>query len=155
MKVYDKSKDEEPRECIMTRGESGFGFILCCETGCLDTFVLHVLKFSTADKSGLKMGDRIISVNGENVEKETHKQVVKRLDGLTHITMVVVYNSSVESYFRNPNYSMNIEGQNKLRPRLIKIEKSSTIISLTVSRTEVWHKNQVLKKETELLKLTV
>ena len=41
--------------------------------------------------------------------------------------MVVVYNSSVESCFRNPNYSMNIEGQNKLRPRLIKIEKSSTV----------------------------
>ena len=41
--------------------------------------------------------------------------------------MVVVYNSSVESCFRNPNYSMNIEGQNKLRPRLIEIEKSSTV----------------------------
>ena len=41
--------------------------------------------------------------------------------------MVVVYNSSVESCFRNPNYSMNIEGQNKLRPRIITIEKSSTV----------------------------
>ena len=35
--------------------------------------------------------------------------------------------SSVESYFQNPNYSMNVEAQNKLRPRLVEIEKSSSV----------------------------
>ena len=30
-----------------------------------------------ADRAGLKNGDRIIEVNGENVEKKTHNEVVQ------------------------------------------------------------------------------
>ena len=41
--------------------------------------------------------------------------------------MIIICYSSVEFCFRNPNYSMNIESQNKLRPRLIEIENLLTV----------------------------
>lgn len=65
----------KPRLCVMTKGENGYGFHLHGEKGKSGQFIRKVELGSPAEESGLRAGDRVVAVNGANVEKETHHQV--------------------------------------------------------------------------------
>lgn len=60
-----------PRLCFLTKVER-YGFHLRNEGG---PFIGKVEPGSSADMAGLRPGDRVVEVNGENVENETHQQV--------------------------------------------------------------------------------
>ncbi|XP_042170737.1 Na(+)/H(+) exchange regulatory cofactor NHE-RF2 [Oncorhynchus tshawytscha] len=64
----------KPRLCIMTKSENGYGFHLHGEKGKNGQFIRKVEPASSAEASGLRPGDRVIEVNGGNVEKDTHHQ---------------------------------------------------------------------------------
>lgn len=65
----------KPRLCVMTKGENGYGFHLHGEKGKSGQFIRKVETGSPAEASGMRAGDRVVAVNGANVEKETHHQV--------------------------------------------------------------------------------
>ena len=64
-----------PRLCFLIKGERGYGFHLHGERNRGGQFIRKVEPGSSADLAGLKPGDRVVEVNGENVESETHHQV--------------------------------------------------------------------------------
>nr|XP_020661933.1 Na(+)/H(+) exchange regulatory cofactor NHE-RF1 [Pogona vitticeps] len=68
-----------PRLCCPEKGPNGYGFHLHGEKGKVGQFIRLVEPDSPAEKSGLRAGDRLVEVNGENVEKESHQQVVNRI----------------------------------------------------------------------------
>ncbi|XP_077184005.1 Na(+)/H(+) exchange regulatory cofactor NHE-RF1 [Paroedura picta] len=68
-----------PRLCCPEKGANGYGFHLHGEKGKVGQFIRLVEPDSPAEKSGLRAGDRLVEVNGENVEKESHQQVVTRI----------------------------------------------------------------------------
>lgn len=68
------SSDRKPRICLMTKGENGYGFHLHGEKGKSGQFIRKVEPGSPAEASGLRAGDRVVAVNGVNVEKETHHE---------------------------------------------------------------------------------
>ncbi|KAJ7315985.1 hypothetical protein JRQ81_002147 [Phrynocephalus forsythii] len=70
-----------PRLCCPEKGPNGYGFHLHGEKGKVGQFIRLVEPDSPAEKSGLRAGDRLVEVNGENVEKESHQQVVNRIRG--------------------------------------------------------------------------
>uniref|UniRef100_A0A8C5TVF7 PDZ domain-containing protein n=1 Tax=Malurus cyaneus samueli TaxID=2593467 RepID=A0A8C5TVF7_9PASS len=55
--------------------ESGYGFHLHGEKGKSGQFIRKVEPGSPAEAAGLRAGDRVVEVNGLNVEQETHHQV--------------------------------------------------------------------------------
>jgi len=128
MVLFKNSVEEPRRVCKIKKDQNGFGFILCCETDSTDTFVLHVLTNSPSSKAGLRIGDRIISVNKENVEKDSHEKVVEKLQGLRQVTLLVAFNPYIKSFFTRPGSRMLVSplGGSKecLRPRIIYIKKS-------------------------------
>lgn len=69
------TSERKPRLCLMTKGDSGYGFHLHGEKGKSGQFIRKVEPGSSAEASGLRAGDRLVAVNGVNVEKETHHQV--------------------------------------------------------------------------------
>lgn len=64
-----------PRLCFLVKGERGYGFHLHGERNRGGQFIRKVEPGSSADLAGLRPGDRVVEVNGENVENETHHQV--------------------------------------------------------------------------------
>ncbi|KAK2528508.1 Slc9a3r1 [Columba guinea] len=68
-----------PRLCRLERGPDGYGFHLHGEKGKPGQFIRLVEAGSPAERSGLRAGDRLLEVDGENVERESHQQVVERI----------------------------------------------------------------------------
>uniref|UniRef100_A0A8C2DF87 Na(+)/H(+) exchange regulatory cofactor NHE-RF n=1 Tax=Cyprinus carpio TaxID=7962 RepID=A0A8C2DF87_CYPCA len=68
-----------PRLCVLEKGENGYGFHLHGEKGKSGQFIRLVEPDSPAELSGLRAGDRLVFVNGERVESDSHRQVVARI----------------------------------------------------------------------------
>ncbi|KAM9392163.1 Na(+)/H(+) exchange regulatory cofactor NHE-RF1 [Pholidichthys leucotaenia] len=68
-----------PRLCVLEKGDNGYGFHLHGEKGKTGQFIRLVEHDSPAESSGLRAGDRLVFVNGEDVETESHQQVVARI----------------------------------------------------------------------------
>ncbi|KAM9391384.1 Na(+)/H(+) exchange regulatory cofactor NHE-RF2 [Pholidichthys leucotaenia] len=84
------ASERKPRLCVMAKGENGYGFHLHGEKGKSGQFIRKVEPGSPAEASGLRAGDRVVAVNGANVEKETHHQVVQRIKAVDHETRLLV-----------------------------------------------------------------
>ncbi|XP_014858411.1 PREDICTED: Na(+)/H(+) exchange regulatory cofactor NHE-RF3-like [Poecilia mexicana] len=66
----------QPRFINLTKGSNGYGFLLKEDPGQGGHFIGEVDKGSPADKAGLRKMDRVVAVNGTDVDKCSHKQVV-------------------------------------------------------------------------------
>ncbi|KAK0132511.1 Na(+)/H(+) exchange regulatory cofactor NHE-RF1 [Merluccius polli] len=74
-----KSEYLRPRLCVLEKGDNGYGFHLHGEKGKTGQFIRLVEPDSPSETSGLRAGDRLVFVNGDNVERESHQQVVSRI----------------------------------------------------------------------------
>ncbi|XP_068177548.1 Na(+)/H(+) exchange regulatory cofactor NHE-RF2 isoform X1 [Antennarius striatus] len=89
-----------PRLCYLTRGRRGYGFHLHGERNRSVQVIRRVEPGSPADLAGLRPGDRLVEVNGENVENETHQQVVNRICEFPHRTRLLVTDRDTDSFLR-------------------------------------------------------
>ncbi|XP_070837452.1 Na(+)/H(+) exchange regulatory cofactor NHE-RF2 [Chaetodon trifascialis] len=90
-----------PRLCFLTKGERGYGFHLHGERNRGGQFIRKVEPGSSADLGGLRPGDRVVEVNGENVENETHHQVVNRIREVPHRTRLLVVDRDTDDFLRS------------------------------------------------------
>lgn len=81
------------RLCRLERGPDGYGFHLHSEKGKPGQFIRLVEAGSPAERSGLRAGDRLLEVDGENVERESHQQVVERIRAAAGAVSLLVVDS--------------------------------------------------------------
>ncbi|XP_028561537.2 Na(+)/H(+) exchange regulatory cofactor NHE-RF2 isoform X1 [Podarcis muralis] len=91
----------QPRLCHMLKGDNGYGFHLHGEKGKSGQFIRKVEPDSPAEAAGLRAGDRVVEVNGLNVEKETHHQVVQRIKAVEAETRLLVVDKETDEYLRS------------------------------------------------------
>ncbi|XP_014877315.1 Na(+)/H(+) exchange regulatory cofactor NHE-RF2 [Poecilia latipinna] len=89
-----------PRLCFLIKGQRGYGFHLHGDKKKGGQFIRTVEPGSPADLAGLRPGDRLVEVNGENVEKESHHQVVNRICETPHRTRLLVVDRETDDYLR-------------------------------------------------------
>lgn len=89
-----------PRLCCLEKGPNGYGFHLHGEKGKVGQFIRLVEPGSPAEKSGLLAGDRLVEVNGENVEKETHQQVVSRIRAAMNAVRLLVVDPDTDEHLK-------------------------------------------------------
>ncbi|KAM6155302.1 Na(+)/H(+) exchange regulatory cofactor NHE-RF2 isoform 3-T3 [Rhynchocyon petersi] len=89
-----------PRLCRLVRGEQGYGFHLHGEKGRRGQFVRRVEPGSPAEAAALRAGDRLVEVNGVNVEGETHHQVVQRIKAVEGQTRLLVVDKETDEELR-------------------------------------------------------
>ncbi|XP_062976317.1 Na(+)/H(+) exchange regulatory cofactor NHE-RF1 [Elgaria multicarinata webbii] len=85
-----------PRLCSPEKGPNGYGFHLHGEKGKVGQFIRLVEPDSPAEKSGLRAGDRLVEVNRENVEKESHQQVVNRIRNSASVVRLLVVDAETD-----------------------------------------------------------
>lgn len=89
-----------PRLCVLEKGDNGYGFHLHGEKGKTGQFIRLVEPDSPAEVSGLRAGDRLVFVNGENVENDSHQQVVSRIRATAGSLELVVVDIDTEQLLR-------------------------------------------------------
>lgn len=89
-----------PRLCCLEKGPNGYGFHLHGEKGKVGQFIRLVEPGSPAEKAGLLAGDRLVGVNGENVEKETHQQVVSRIRASPNAVRLLVVDPETDEQLK-------------------------------------------------------
>lgn len=95
------ANERKPRLCLMTKGDNGYGFHLHGEKGKSGQFIRKVEPDSPAEASGLRAGDRVVAVNGVNVERETHHQVVQRIKAVENETRLLVVDQETHETLRS------------------------------------------------------
>ncbi|CAG5897615.1 unnamed protein product [Menidia menidia] len=98
-----KSQFLRPRLCALQKGDNGYGFHLHGEKGKTGQFIRLVEPDSPAESSGLRSGDRLVFVNGEDVESESHQQVVSRIRATAGPLELVVVDPETEQLLKKHN----------------------------------------------------
>lgn len=97
------SQDLRPRLCLLDKGDNGYGFHLHGEKGKTGQFIRLVEPDSPSEVAGLRAGDRLVFVNGENVENESHQQVVSRIRAAAGKLELIVVDVETEQLLRKHN----------------------------------------------------
>ncbi|KAJ0000837.1 hypothetical protein NQD34_005857 [Periophthalmus magnuspinnatus] len=98
-----KSQYLRPRLCTLEKGDNGYGFHLHGEKGKTGQFIRLVEPDSPAESSGLRAGDRLVFVNGEDVESESHQQVVSRIRATAGLLELIVVDPETEQLLKRHN----------------------------------------------------
>ncbi|XP_069566155.1 Na(+)/H(+) exchange regulatory cofactor NHE-RF1-like [Brachyistius frenatus] len=98
-----KSQYLRPRLCTLEKGDNGYGFHLHGEKGKTGQFIRLVEPDSPAETSGLRAGDRLVFVSGEDVENESHQQVVSRIRATAGRLELIVVDPDTEQLLKKHN----------------------------------------------------
>merc|ERR1712156_122563 len=92
-----------PRLCHLVKWEDfeGYGFNLYAEKNKPGQYIGEIDPDSPAEAAGLQEGDRIIEVNGVNVNMENHRQVVQRIKAVVGETRLLVVDQKSADWHRD------------------------------------------------------
>ena len=98
---FDADNVSAPRLVVMKRGEGGYGFNLHGERNVqAGQTISAVDDGSEAQKAGLRVGDKVVEVNGTNVEKVSHGDVVKRIKMNPNEVCMLVIDHITDAYLK-------------------------------------------------------
>ncbi|XP_073462750.1 Na(+)/H(+) exchange regulatory cofactor NHE-RF1 [Aquarana catesbeiana] len=115
------------RLCVLEKGPSGYGFHLHSEKNRPGQYVKLVEPGSAAEKAGLRAGDKLIRVCGEDVRELGHQQVVSKIRAATEQLTLEVQGPEEEgeetSQVDIKASAASANDQKEYRPRLCTIKK--------------------------------
>jgi len=114
-----------PRLChlVIRDNFDGYGFNLFKKKNTPGQYIGSIDVGSPAEFGGLKEGDKLVEVNGENVTMENHKQVVQRIREVpTEVTLLIVDKECEEYHIKKKIKITN------LLPEIIHISSEKDII---------------------------
>ncbi|NXU75627.1 NHRF2 protein, partial [Oreotrochilus melanogaster] len=89
-----------PRLCHLKKGPNGYGFNLHSEKSRPGQFIRSVDPDSPASRAGLRPQDRLVEVNGINVEGLRHSEVVSHIKSREHEARLLVVDPETDEYFK-------------------------------------------------------
>ncbi|CAI9561858.1 unnamed protein product [Staurois parvus] len=98
--VNGQAKERCPRLCTLKKGPNGYGFNLHSEKSRPGQFIRSVDPGSPAAKAGLRPQDRLVEVNGQNVENMKHSEVVANIKSKENETTLLVVDPDTDDYFK-------------------------------------------------------
>ncbi|XP_061564538.1 Na(+)/H(+) exchange regulatory cofactor NHE-RF1a [Cololabis saira] len=98
-----------PRLCVLEKGSAGYGFHLHGDKNRSGQFIRLVEPDTPAAEAGVLAGDRLMFVNGENVEGASHQQVVARIRASAGALELVVVDEETEQLLNKHNLRCRTE----------------------------------------------
>uniref|UniRef100_A0A493U3V4 NHERF family PDZ scaffold protein 2 n=1 Tax=Anas platyrhynchos platyrhynchos TaxID=8840 RepID=A0A493U3V4_ANAPP len=89
-----------PRLCHLKKGPNGYGFNLHSEKSRPGQFIRSVDPDSPASRAGLRPQDRLVEVNGINVEGLRHSEVVSHIKARESEARLLVVDPETDDYFK-------------------------------------------------------
>jgi len=84
----------------------GYGFNMQAHRVRSGHFVGVVDAGSPAEAAGLRNGDRIVEVNGDNVEQEAHRDVVEKIKAISDEVRLLVVAPDDDKFFSEENIAI-------------------------------------------------
>ncbi|NWV34758.1 NHRF3 protein, partial [Grantiella picta] len=120
----------QPRLCYLVKEETGYGFSLKSTGGQKGLFIVELSSQGAAAKAGVQNNDRLIEINGENVENDTHEEVVEKVKKSENHVMFLLSNEETDHYFTSQRMALSKESASlrllPLKPRLIELQKGTS-----------------------------
>ncbi|XP_070199477.1 Na(+)/H(+) exchange regulatory cofactor NHE-RF3-like isoform X7 [Littorina saxatilis] len=132
----DESSRYPPRLCHLCKWPDfdGYGFNLHAEKDKPGQYIGSVDPDSPAEVGGLKENDRIIEVNGDNIESQTHSVVIQKIkSGGTKTTLLVLDRES-DKYYKSRGQTVSRHMSNVIVFTTPPRDETETITA-TVSET--------------------
>ena len=99
---YDRQyKRGKPRLCRIFKEEGAFGFCVCYDDEKDGHYVEEVDPGGPAERAGLKTGDRVIQINGMNIEADDHDDVIQRLRQCEVEVLLLVTDQKADTHYKN------------------------------------------------------
>ncbi|NXS87585.1 NHRF2 protein, partial [Erpornis zantholeuca] len=99
-KDLNGQKELCPRLCHLKKGPNGYGFNLHSEKSRPGQFIRSVDPDSPASRAGLRPQDRLVEVNGINVEGLRHSEVVSHIKSRESEARLLVVDPETDEYFK-------------------------------------------------------
>ncbi|KFO96479.1 Na(+)/H(+) exchange regulatory cofactor NHE-RF3, partial [Calypte anna] len=127
----------QPWLCYLEKEEKGYGFSLKTTKGKhlgrrdrqKGLFLVELSPQGAAAKAGVQNNDRLIEINGKNVENDTHGEVVEKVKKSENHVMFLLSNEETDCYYKSHNMVLSKENASlrllPLKPRLIEIQKGT------------------------------
>ncbi|XP_077392778.1 Na(+)/H(+) exchange regulatory cofactor NHE-RF3 [Festucalex cinctus] len=96
----------KPRLCYLVKSGAGYGFSLRSIKGEQGVFVSEVVPGSVADRAGVNTDDRLLEVNGENIDSYTHEQVVDKVKTAGGSLMFLLADEETDRHYRDANVKL-------------------------------------------------
>ncbi|NXX79019.1 NHRF3 protein, partial [Urocolius indicus] len=117
----------QPRLCYLVKEDKGYGFSLKSTEGQKGLFIVELSSQGAAAKAGVQNNDRLIEINGNNVENDTHKEVVEKVKQSGNHVMFLLSNEETDHYYKSQKMVLSKDSASlrllPLKPRLIEIQK--------------------------------
>uniref|UniRef100_A0A8C0VGN6 Na(+)/H(+) exchange regulatory cofactor NHE-RF3-like n=1 Tax=Cyanistes caeruleus TaxID=156563 RepID=A0A8C0VGN6_CYACU len=96
----------QPWLCYLVKEETGYGFSLKRQKG---LFIVELSSQGAAAKAGVQNNDRLIEINGKNVENDTHEEVVEKVKKSENHVMFLLSNEETDRYFTSQRMALSKE----------------------------------------------
>ncbi|XP_015481922.1 Na(+)/H(+) exchange regulatory cofactor NHE-RF3 isoform X1 [Parus major] len=120
----------QPWLCYLVKEKTGYGFSLKSTEGQKGLFIVELSSQGAAAKAGVQNNDRLIEINGKNVENDTHEEVVEKVKKSENHVMFLLSNEETDRYFTSQRMALSKENASlrllPLKPRLIEIQKGES-----------------------------
>ncbi|XP_062904435.1 Na(+)/H(+) exchange regulatory cofactor NHE-RF3-like isoform X2 [Mobula hypostoma] len=123
-------KTHRPRLCYLLKQERGFGFSLKTIKGVPGLFMTEISPLGAASIAGVELNDRIIQLNGENVENLTHEQMVAKMKSSGINMVLLLIDETSDKYFKSRSVPVvasmaSVKGL-PLKPRIVELTKEAS-----------------------------
>ncbi|NWI10142.1 NHRF3 protein, partial [Crypturellus soui] len=125
----DLTAAPQPRLCYLVKESSGYGFSLKTTEGQKGLYIVEIASQGAAAKAGVKNNDRLIEINGKNVENNEHEEVVEKVKSSGNHVMFLLSDEETDQYYRSQKMVLSKESASlkllPLKPRLIEVSKGT------------------------------
>nr|XP_025949090.1 Na(+)/H(+) exchange regulatory cofactor NHE-RF3 [Dromaius novaehollandiae] len=120
----------QPRLCYLVKERNGYGFSLKTTEGQKGLFIVEVSSQGAAAKAGAQNNDRLIEINGKNVENDTHEEVVEKVKKSGNHVMFLLSDEETDQYYKSQKMVLSKENANlkllPLKPQLVELQKGTS-----------------------------
>lgn len=122
-------QDPKPKLCYMIKTSSTYGFSVRSDKSKEGFFMTEVTPGGVANKAGVRIKDRLVEINGENIDNCTHEQVVEKIKQTGSSVMVLLVDEETDKFYQRKRVTigtwMATTKYLPLQPRIINITKGS------------------------------